>query len=958
MDQPKYINKNLKPGNAMDFMFLRTEGIRKIQELTGAFWTDYNLHDPGVTILEQLCYAITDLAYRVDSDIEEHLFSAEKANLPFFRPEETLTNSPITIEDFRKLLIDTIPEIKNIWFEPVKQFESGFNGLYRILVDISEYGLNREENIDVIKEKVKGVFSQFRNLAEDIYEINILEELPVKVHADIETDGIHELEKILSKIYFEIEQLMAPEVKFYSLNELVKKGLSYHEIFNGPRLKHGFILSEDLIPQQNSIIISDIVRSIMQIEGIVSVKQLSIEVNGEIHTSQMVIPEGKIPRIITTDLFSGSVNNISTIHFYKGSLEYSGLNHKNFMRYLNELVSENKKAFRISQSSFEIPTDVGGMDFSQYYSIQNHFPAIYGVGPEGIPGRPDTKRIAQSKQLKAYLLIFEQFMANYLSQLAHFKDLLSIHKKQEQTYFTQPLNVVPNVDELFANEKGNISDAYLELESIPKNYQDGLNMLNKLFDNYTDRRNRFLDFLLATHGESLTQYALQQFNFYYTDEEFDEYLIRCKTALLQVLGELNYIRSTGLDYKNSNTQSLSGLEKRLAIFLGFGINETTEGKIEILTNSDSEKLSKQSNINIVGSKGFAKFRNRWLKDGGIKKYQIENHDIENKFDFIDDVDLNKITVKQEEVEDVIVDLLPFKTKLIYKEYLTTGIILSNYKIGKVSKPESLYLLTYNFSGQGDWVAIGEFKKKEDALKAVKTLISQLTEININSEYVTMVEHILLRPAPELEMYGIYINDENGKHILKSNKQFNLKRRTEIIKEIEKYFLKAKAFDVEADENRDMNIVFDIKELDIRFSSIEPKSSVEETHKQKEQLFEFLSGKTGDKDTSKKVGFYIQYAQDKVDIPEEFYSFQLSLIFPDLSARFQNHEFRAIAHDIILEQKPANIYANINWLEPEDLIVFNKLFNSWRKSLASEEDSNHEIVSQLAEFLYIKMHADV
>ena len=32
-----------------------------LQELCGETWTDYNLHDPGVSILEQLCYGLTDL---------------------------------------------------------------------------------------------------------------------------------------------------------------------------------------------------------------------------------------------------------------------------------------------------------------------------------------------------------------------------------------------------------------------------------------------------------------------------------------------------------------------------------------------------------------------------------------------------------------------------------------------------------------------------------------------------------------------------------------------------------------------------------------------------------------------------------------------------------------------------------------------------------------------------------
>lgn len=955
MEQPKFIEKHPQSAEAMDFMFLRTEGIRRIQELTGAFWTDYNLHDPGVTILEQLCYAITDLAYRTGTDIEEHLFSTNGGKLPFFKPEETLTNSPITIEDYRKVFIDSIPEIKNIWFEAVKPYECGFNGLYKILVDISDLGIKKEKGNETVLNKVKHLFSKYRNLAEDIYEIKVLEELPISIHADIETDGIHELERVLAKVYFEVEQLLAPEVKFYSLNELVKKGYSYHEIFNGPKLKHGFIVSDDLVPQQSTIIISDIVRSIMQIEGIVSVKQLSIEVDGKMHNSQMSIPEGKIPRIITSSTFSGVRKLSGNIKFYKGSLEYTGLNLKNFRRYLNELVSENKKAYRISESSFELPTGMGQMDFQDYYSVQNHFPAIYGVGHEGIPGRPNQKRIAQAKQLKAYLLIFEQFMANYLSQLAHFKDLLSIHIKQEQTYFTQPLFNVPNSKDLFMKDAGEIEDAYLELSEIPKDYNEGLEKLNKLFDNYTDRRNRFLDFLLAIHGESLSQYTLQQFNYYYTDAEFEDYLIRCKTALLQVLADLNYSRSVGLDYKNNNFDTLSGFEKRLAIFLGFGISETQEGQISIVTPSELLKAEKSSKINIVGTKGFNRFRNRWFKEGALNLFKLENHDIENRFDYIDDADLSDLAIEQDEIQKLRDELLPFKSKIVFKDFLTSGIVLGNYKVGKVSEPENAYMLAFNFNGQGEWITLGKYRRKDEAYSAVKLLIEELKQMNIRCENVKMVEHILLRPSPEKEMYGIYIDDENGQHVLKSNKQFSLKKRAELIGKLEKHFANEKAFSVEADENRDMNIVFDIKELDLKFTSIKPKVSVEDTHKQKEELFEFLSGKKVRTELYEKIGFYIQFAQDKMDIPEEFFSFQLSLIFPNWSARFQNHEFRAIAQDVILEQKPANIYANIEWLEPEEMKEFDKLYYSWRNALANDEaEPSDKVISDLTEFIYLRM----
>ena len=58
---------------AMDYDFLRQEGIKYLEKLAGKLWTDFNAHDPGITILEQVCYAITDLASRINYTIPDLL---------------------------------------------------------------------------------------------------------------------------------------------------------------------------------------------------------------------------------------------------------------------------------------------------------------------------------------------------------------------------------------------------------------------------------------------------------------------------------------------------------------------------------------------------------------------------------------------------------------------------------------------------------------------------------------------------------------------------------------------------------------------------------------------------------------------------------------------------------------------------------------------------------------------
>ena len=42
----------------LDFEKLRKEGIEYIAQLSGKIWTDHNIHDPGITILEMLCFKL------------------------------------------------------------------------------------------------------------------------------------------------------------------------------------------------------------------------------------------------------------------------------------------------------------------------------------------------------------------------------------------------------------------------------------------------------------------------------------------------------------------------------------------------------------------------------------------------------------------------------------------------------------------------------------------------------------------------------------------------------------------------------------------------------------------------------------------------------------------------------------------------------------------------------------
>jgi len=116
--------KNIDTGDDLDFSFLRKKGQEYIEQLAGNVWTDYNSHDPGITMLEMLCYAITDLGTRLQMPVENILSpendSSAKIEDQFFKASQILPSKPVTVNDYRKLFID-IDGVKNCWLKPYEK---------------------------------------------------------------------------------------------------------------------------------------------------------------------------------------------------------------------------------------------------------------------------------------------------------------------------------------------------------------------------------------------------------------------------------------------------------------------------------------------------------------------------------------------------------------------------------------------------------------------------------------------------------------------------------------------------------------------------------------------------------------------------------------------------------------------------------------------------------------------
>jgi len=158
---PRESNVILQPdpglGTALDYRTLRKLGLDAVIRTGSDTWTDYNEHDPGITILEVLTFALTDLAYRTGFRLEDIL--AQSKGVPeesvanqFHTCRETLTSEPVTCEDLRKRLIDRA-EVQNAWVAPWRSPVNPIGGLVSVLADPDPSQWERFRCLDALNRR-------------------------------------------------------------------------------------------------------------------------------------------------------------------------------------------------------------------------------------------------------------------------------------------------------------------------------------------------------------------------------------------------------------------------------------------------------------------------------------------------------------------------------------------------------------------------------------------------------------------------------------------------------------------------------------------------------------------------------------------------------------------------------------------------------------------------------------
>jgi len=736
MDGQNAILKNPVLTNDQDYAFLRDAGLQYIEELGSSLWTDYNEHDPGITILEALCYAITELGYR-SSQPMQNLLTGEDGKIPdsqtLFTAKNILTQSPLNIDDYRKLLIDIVG-VHNAWLFTNDFYTSGktvaaageiaiyadckndslsynttphpvyLSGLYKVLLNLDNdqqfgdlnngdlevlspptsayqagavslsitfpawnetdsnlliadansivlttqtisvagndfnisivfsfqsngstlnttlngtivvdlqpagntitltdiqnffsspyllyvlnlYLLKIQKSKSIVQSAIKKL-NENRNLCEDFVSVATVKDEEVAICCDIDVRPDADMDDVQAEVFYAIEEYLNPSVKFHLLKELTDRGYTTDEIFEGPILQHGFIDTAQLEQTQlrTEIHVSDIINLVMDVDGVLAVRNFRITkydnsgnpVSGETGKKWcMPITAWHKPVFSETK---------SKIIFYKNQFPYlPGLAEvRDTLKWLQALNMRNK----LTGHADDLPLQAGKYyPLDTYTSVEYLFPQTYGIGNAALPSAATDERQAQAKQLKAYLLFYDQLLADFFMQLKNAKELFSTDQIV-QTYYGQFLDNIKGIDEIYKKDGASHDLLQLLLQSqnssvSPPNDWQNLYETNETF---LDRRNRFLDHLMARFAESFNDYVLLMYSLDYTTQQETKIdpanIIENKITFLKEYPEVSYQRGRAFNYFPQkadftidatqlwNTDNVSGLEKKACLLGG------------------------------------------------------------------------------------------------------------------------------------------------------------------------------------------------------------------------------------------------------------------------------------------------------------------------------------------------------------------------------------------------------
>ncbi|RME95985.1 MAG: hypothetical protein D6772_12500, partial [Bacteroidetes bacterium] len=325
--------------------------------------------------------------------------------------------------------------------------------------------------------------------------------------------------------------------------------------------------------------VSDLYNEWMDIPGVLAVKHVQFTRYDDEGHPIMPAHEWEIPvRPLHIPIL---YQEASRVLFYKNQLPFLA-RMEEVQAILAQLRGQDLRG-KVSLAERDFPVPAGTYRrLATYEPVQYNLPFAYGVGPAGLDPRVTDQRHAQARQLKGYLMPFEQLLADMTQQLARVPELFSTDEQVDRTYFTH----------FFDPAAANPDIADLAAISTTEATEDNLRALAESESTFHDRRNRFLDHMLARFGEQFRDYALMLYANADRIPFSAQKLIKDKIRFLRFYPRISADRGRAFNYRYDgrwcDPRNRTGLSERIGRLLGL---ETLKAHFDVTITSDQTSFS-------------------------------------------------------------------------------------------------------------------------------------------------------------------------------------------------------------------------------------------------------------------------------------------------------------------------------------------------------------------------------
>lgn len=675
---------------------LQKRTLDELQNLSGNVWTDYNPHDPGVTIADIANYALTELAYKLGFDLEDYLtdnngkYPVEKYGL--FTDEEVYPVSAVTEDDYRKLILAQFPVIENVKVETDSE-----HGIYHFRLRLSPFFKGPD-----ITERVRRFFHKHRNLCENVGEVTIDEPKNLLFSADMEIEAESDATDVLVQVFYTTTQYLAGSVKIEPKPQNGFATLTPEDWYDGP--------VGDLrvtIPEQKDTE-TELYHTLMKIDGIKGFKTCYFYED---------TPDGICDYRRKNDFKDGYKldipNDLSLIKVRIGNEEVA-IDADRFKEKLRALYF-TKSTSRIRYYMQE--RDQNGDDIVQvfrddtmreadyrnvyeHYPIENDLPRCYRTNEGDFTRNMADEEKAQIRNFGSYLEMFDLVIERGLKGLGNVKALLSLREASASTTKSKTL-----------------SRQHLAMR---KN--------NDRFRDITEVKHCYLDFIDNLYGVDSDQKWLREFGGYGESEE--DYILR-RMKFLRALPDMTRDRFKATDIMEGRSIGNVAVVKRyISLLLGLHNNELVS----------VGNILPSHNLILMGEGQRGKHLRDRLNSMLIDEKMLnEDAVIPIEPDDPPATDDEKLT-KYEELRR---DMPIFNSNFISGGLFRGGIKLSSYKLVRLERE---YLLVYRNEEENEWMNLGRSDDKKKLNGWANTLRRYLQELNSLCEAMYVVEKSLFDPT--------------------------------------------------------------------------------------------------------------------------------------------------------------------------------------------------------------------